>query len=107
MFLLPQMKHCFTSEVYLTNMYLSQLILSYIFMPVAFMMGVRWDEAGPVGEMLGTKIILNEFVAYRRLADYKAKRLEGADEWLGDSRQWITVSTATVVKLNNFNICNM
>ncbi|PIO37934.1 hypothetical protein AB205_0079950, partial [Aquarana catesbeiana] len=67
-----------------------QLILSYIFMPVAFMMGVRWDEAGPVGEMLGTKIILNEFVAYRRLADYKAKRLEGADEWLGDSRQWIT-----------------
>ncbi|CAI9534372.1 unnamed protein product, partial [Staurois parvus] len=67
-----------------------QLILSYIFMPVAFMMGVRWDEAGPVGEMLGTKIILNEFVAYRQLADYKAKRLEGADEWLDGSRQWIT-----------------
>ncbi|XP_018423138.1 PREDICTED: sodium/nucleoside cotransporter 1, partial [Nanorana parkeri] len=67
-----------------------ELILSYIFMPVAFMMGVQWDEAGPVGKMLGKKIILNEFVAYRQLADYKASRLRGDDEWLDGSRQWIT-----------------
>lgn len=67
-----------------------QLILSYIFMPVAFMMGVEWDEAGPVGEMLGTKIILNEFVAYRMLADYKANRLQGLEEWIDGSKQWIS-----------------
>ncbi|XP_077120333.1 sodium/nucleoside cotransporter 2 [Ranitomeya variabilis] len=67
-----------------------QLILSYIFMPVAFMMGVEWDEADLVGEMLGTKIILNEFVAYRMLADYKANRLEGVEEWIDGSRQWIS-----------------
>ncbi|XP_044139318.1 sodium/nucleoside cotransporter 2 [Bufo gargarizans] len=67
-----------------------QLILSYIFMPVAFMMGVEWDEAGPVGEMLGTKIILNEFVAYRILADYKDNRLQGLEEWVDGSRQWIS-----------------
>ncbi|XP_068128701.1 sodium/nucleoside cotransporter 1 [Hyperolius riggenbachi] len=67
-----------------------QLILSYIFMPVAFMMGVEWDEAGPVGEMLGTKIILNEFVAYRMLADYKDQRLAGVEEWMNDKRQWIS-----------------
>ncbi|XP_063786051.1 sodium/nucleoside cotransporter 2-like [Pseudophryne corroboree] len=67
-----------------------QLILSYIFMPVAFMMGVEWDEAGPVGEMLGTKIILNEFVAYRKLADYKANRMDGVEEWLDGTKQWIS-----------------
>ncbi|CAJ0944290.1 unnamed protein product [Ranitomeya imitator] len=67
-----------------------KLILSYIFMPVAFMMGVEWDEADLVGEMLGTKIILNEFVAYRMLADYKANRIEGVEEWIDGSRQWIS-----------------
>ncbi|XP_073435468.1 sodium/nucleoside cotransporter 2 [Dendrobates tinctorius] len=67
-----------------------QLILSYIFMPVAFMMGVEWDEADLVGEMLGTKIILNEFVAYRMLADYKTNRIEGVEEWIDGSRQWIS-----------------
>ncbi|KAG8576410.1 hypothetical protein GDO81_009852 [Engystomops pustulosus] len=67
-----------------------QLILSYIFMPVAFMMGVQWDEAGPVGEMLGTKIILNEFVAYRMLADYKTNRMDGLEEFVNGTRQWIS-----------------
>nr|AAH77436.1 Slc28a2-prov protein [Xenopus laevis] len=67
-----------------------QLILSYIFMPIAFMMGVKWDEAGMVGEMLGTKIILNEFVAYRQLSEYKNLRLSGADEWIDGQRQWIS-----------------
>ncbi|XP_053575275.1 sodium/nucleoside cotransporter 1-like [Bombina bombina] len=67
-----------------------QLILSYIFMPVAFMMGVEWNEADLVGEMLGTKIILNEFVAYQLLAEYKKRRLEGIDEWIDGNKQWIT-----------------
>ncbi|KAE8617082.1 hypothetical protein XENTR_v10008976 [Xenopus tropicalis] len=67
-----------------------QLILSYIFMPIAFMMGVRWDEADKVGEMLGTKIILNEFVAYRQLAEYKNLRLSGTEEWIDGQRQWIS-----------------
>ncbi|XP_056425279.1 sodium/nucleoside cotransporter 2 [Hyla sarda] len=79
-----------------------QLILSYIFMPVAFMMGVEWDEAGPVGEMLGTKIILNEFVAYRMLADYKDNRLQGLEEWMDGSRQWISERAETIT---TFALC--
>ncbi|KAM3926844.1 sodium/nucleoside cotransporter 1 [Leptodactylus fuscus] len=79
-----------------------QLILSYIFMPVAFMMGVEWDEAGPVGEMLGTKIILNEFVAYRMLADYKSNRLDGLEEWVDGSRQWISERAETIT---TFALC--
>ncbi|KAM8972199.1 sodium/nucleoside cotransporter 2-like [Pelodytes ibericus] len=67
-----------------------QLILSYIFMPVAFMMGVDWSEADMVGEMLGTKIIVNEFVAYQKLADYKAIRLSGLEEFIDGQKQWIS-----------------
>uniref|UniRef100_A0A8C5M4Z4 Sodium/nucleoside cotransporter n=1 Tax=Leptobrachium leishanense TaxID=445787 RepID=A0A8C5M4Z4_9ANUR len=67
-----------------------QLILSYIFMPVAFLMGVNWNEADMVGEMLGTKIILNEFVAYQKLAGYKTLRLEGLAEFIDGEKQWIT-----------------
>ncbi|KAM4675107.1 sodium/nucleoside cotransporter 2-like [Discoglossus pictus] len=67
-----------------------QLILSYIFMPVAFMMGIDWNEADMVGELLGTKIILNEFVSYQMLAAYKTKRLEGVEEWINGNKQWIS-----------------
>ncbi|CAH1783625.1 unnamed protein product, partial [Owenia fusiformis] len=42
-------------------------ICSYVFMPVAFMMGIQWEDAGKVGSLIGTKIFLNEFVAYSRL----------------------------------------
>ncbi|XP_075432182.1 sodium/nucleoside cotransporter 1-like isoform X2 [Ascaphus truei] len=67
-----------------------QLILSYVFMPVAFMMGVEWREAAMVGEMLGTKLILNEFVAYRQLAEYKDRRLSGVEEWIDGNKQWLS-----------------
>ncbi|XP_075432184.1 sodium/nucleoside cotransporter 2-like isoform X4 [Ascaphus truei] len=66
------------------------LILSYVFMPVAFMMGVEWREAAMVGEMLGTKLILNEFVAYRQLAEYKDRRLSGVEEWIDGNKQWLS-----------------
>ncbi|KAM9311827.1 sodium/nucleoside cotransporter 1 [Gastrophryne carolinensis] len=79
-----------------------QLILSYIFMPVAFMMGVEWNEAGLVGEMLGTKIILNEFVAYKMLADYKNQRLGGVEEWVDGTKQWISERAEVIT---TFSLC--
>jgi concentrative nucleoside transporter, CNT family len=36
--------------------------------PVAWLIGVPWNEASAVGQLLGTKTILNEFIAYRNLA---------------------------------------
>ncbi len=41
-----------------------QGILGHIFAPVAWIMGVRWADANTVGNLLGTRLILNEFVAY-------------------------------------------
>ena len=43
------------------------LILGWIFAPIAFLMGVPWDECAIVGRLLGEKIVLTEFVAYINL----------------------------------------
>jgi CNT family concentrative nucleoside transporter len=40
-----------------------------LFAPVAWVIGVPWAEAPLVGELLAKKIVLNEFVAYRRLVE--------------------------------------
>ena len=45
-----------------------EIILGYIFAPIAWLMGIPWDEAIIAGELLGIKTTLNEFVAYPALA---------------------------------------
>lgn len=54
----------------LTNLSL-QVILGYIFAPCAWLMGVPHQDILSVGELLGQKTALNEFVAYIELAKYK------------------------------------
>jgi len=44
-----------------------QMILGKIFQPVMFMLNVPWDEAGTAGGLFGTKVVLNEFVAFSQL----------------------------------------
>jgi CNT family concentrative nucleoside transporter len=41
-----------------------QQILGYLFQPVAFLIGVPWEETRQVGSLLGQKLMLNEFIAY-------------------------------------------
>ncbi|CAM4117502.1 MULTISPECIES: NupC/NupG family nucleoside CNT transporter [Shewanella] len=47
-----------------------ELILGYIFMPLAFLIGVPWNEALIAGSFIGQKIVVNEFVAYLNFAPY-------------------------------------
>merc|ERR1719427_37882 len=47
-----------------------EFISSYVFMPFAFVMGIPWNDAFVVGELLGVKSFLNEFIAYQRLSVY-------------------------------------
>lgn len=68
-----------------------QLICSYVLRPVAFLMGVAWEDCPVVAELLGIKLFLNEFVAYQELSQYKQRRLAGVEEWVGDKKQWISV----------------
>ncbi len=48
-----------------------EYILGQIFRIFAFVMGVDWHEAIRVGSLLGQKVVINEFVAYLSLAEFK------------------------------------
>jgi len=52
-----------------------QTLFGTILRPLAFLMGVPWEDAGRVGNLLGIKLSLNEFVAYGTLGDYLAKNV--------------------------------
>jgi CNT family concentrative nucleoside transporter len=47
-----------------------QTLFGTLFRPLAWLMGVPWSDAGLVGNLLGIKISLNEFVAYGALGNY-------------------------------------
>jgi CNT family concentrative nucleoside transporter len=47
-------------------------IFGWLFSPVAWAMGVPWRDAGTIGNLLGTRMALNEFVAYAQLGTLKA-----------------------------------
>jgi len=48
-----------------------QLILGWVFAPIAWALGVPWHDAATVGNLLGTRMVLNEFVAYSQLGPLK------------------------------------
>ncbi|EQA13280.1 nucleoside transporter, NupC family protein [Glaesserella parasuis SW140] len=46
------------------------LILGWIFKPLAWAIGVPWNEAEVAGQMIGLKLAINEFVGYLEFAKY-------------------------------------
>jgi len=48
-----------------------QAILGWIFAPVAWALGVTWRDSQAVGSLLGTRMVLNEFVAFSNLGGMK------------------------------------
>lgn len=69
-----------------------ELILGYVFSPLAFLIGVPWEEATIAGSFIGQKLVVNEFVAYLNFAPYLA---EGAA---------VTLSTKTEAIIS-FALC--
>jgi concentrative nucleoside transporter, CNT family len=49
-----------------------QQIFGWVFAPIAWAMGVPWRDAPVIGNLLGTRMALNEFVAYSQLGPMKA-----------------------------------
>jgi concentrative nucleoside transporter, CNT family len=43
-------------------------IFGWIFAPVVWLFGIPWDKAATAGSLMGEKVVLNEFVAYLKLA---------------------------------------
>jgi CNT family concentrative nucleoside transporter len=48
-----------------------QQILGYVFSPIAWAMGVPWKDSQVVGNLLGTRTVLNELVAFKDLGALK------------------------------------
>jgi CNT family concentrative nucleoside transporter len=48
-----------------------QQILGWMFAPVAWSLGVPWRDATTVGNLLGTRMVLNEFIAFAQLGPMK------------------------------------
>jgi len=48
------------------------LILGFLFAPVAWLIGVPWHDCGAIGNLLGTRMALNELLAYVSLGAQKA-----------------------------------
>jgi CNT family concentrative nucleoside transporter len=47
-------------------------IFGVVFAPVAWVMGVPWKDAPAIGNLLGTRLVLNEFVAFLKLGTIKS-----------------------------------
>lgn len=52
-----------------------QQVLGFVFAPLMWLVGVPWHEAGVAGGLFGTKIVLNEFVAFIDLGQISAESL--------------------------------
>ncbi len=48
-----------------------QQILGYAFSPVAWLLGVKFHDCQSIGNLLGTRLVLNEFIAFQQLGPMK------------------------------------
>ncbi|HAY56210.1 MAG TPA: NupC/NupG family nucleoside CNT transporter, partial [Flavobacteriales bacterium] len=69
-----------------------ELLLGWAFSPLAFLLGVPWDEAVVAGSFIGQKLVVNEFVAYLNFAPYL---VEGA----------VVVLSPKTVAIISFSLC--
>ncbi len=77
-----------------------QEIVGWFFTPVAWLIGIPWDEAVRVGPLLGTKTVLNEFIAYIDLA----KMSHGAGALSAKTQMITTVALCGFANLGSIGI---
>lgn len=53
--------------------YSLQQVFGWVFAPVAWLIGIPWHDARIVGNLLGTRMVLNEFVAFAQLGTLKGQ----------------------------------
>jgi CNT family concentrative nucleoside transporter len=49
-----------------------QKVFGWVFAPIAWCLGVPWRDAPVIGNLLGTRMVLNEFIAFAQLGPLKA-----------------------------------
>jgi CNT family concentrative nucleoside transporter len=70
-----------------------QYLFGQVFRVFAFIMGVPWNETLQIGNLLGQKIVINEFVAYMELAKIKESL----------SPQSVLIATFALSSFSNFS----
>lgn len=68
-------------------------VLGFFFSPIAWLIGIPWHDAGTIGGLLGTRMALNEIVAYTML---------GADKAMLDPRSF-TIATFALCGFANLS----
>src|SRR5579859_1545314 len=48
-----------------------QTLFGWVFSPVAWLIGIPWHDAPKIGNLLGTRMVINEFVAFSQLGPMK------------------------------------
>lgn len=46
-------------------------VFGWIFAPVAWLLGVSWKDSSAIGNLLGTRLVLNEFIAFKNLGQLR------------------------------------
>ena len=82
-----------------------QQILGWAFAPVAWAMGVPWKDSQIIGNLLGTRMVLNEFVAYSELGKYAGQTaLHAAGPLFGQiDPKSFTIATFALCGFANFS----
>ncbi len=74
-------------------------LMGYVLSPVAWLIGVPWQDANVVGGLIGEKIVLNEFVAYLHLAEI----VQGATPGVALTEQGRLIATYALCGFANFS----
>ena len=72
-----------------------ETILGWILAPITFIIGVPWADAVNMGSLLGTKVVLNEFVAYLQMSEMVENTVL--------SQKTITMATFALCGFANFS----
>lgn len=74
-------------------------LLGYVLAPIAWIIGVPWQDANAIGGLIGQKIVINEFVAYLQLADIVNCKTPG----LALTNQGALIATYALCGFANFS----
>lgn len=73
-------------------------VCGFLFAPLAWLMGIEWSDCRAAGQLLGLKMVANEFVAYQKMSDWMAA--DGAGETLTERSR--VIMTYALCGFSNF-----
>ena len=88
-----------------------QQIFSYIFSPIGFLMGLDGAEILRAGQLLGEKLVLNEFVAFQTLGeviqtlDYRTGLVSSLDTVICEISYFLAISLCGFANISSMGIC--